>query len=141
MASQDRGAVGATVVRVRAPVSRLLGRGAPPPASAEPDVTMVRPRCMIRGRTQPLLVPRGTTAYYLDLFSPATYEALSKSDRSVFIGESLALLGEFRRLAYEEHDRLSSDKAASGVLGTEARLECLRVIVAAQKEAHRVLSW
>lgn len=60
-------------------------------------------------------------------------------DRAVFIGESLALFGEVRRLAYEEYDRLSSDKAASGVLGTEARLECLRVIVSAQQLADGLL--
>ncbi len=42
-------------------------------------------------------------------------------DRAVFIGESLALFGEVQRLAYEEYARLSSERAASGVLGTEAR--------------------
>ena len=60
-------------------------------------------------------------------------------DRGVFIGESLALLGEVRRLAYEEHARLSADKAASGALGAEARLGCLRAIVAAQQLADRML--
>jgi hypothetical protein len=62
-------------------------------------------------------------------------------DRAVFIGESLALLGEVQRLAYEEHARLSSERSAAGVLGTGARMDCLRAIMAAQQLADRLLCW
>lgn len=60
-------------------------------------------------------------------------------DPAVVIGETVALCEEVRVLALSEHARLTIDPAAAGPAGTEARLECLRVAVAAQRLQVKVL--
>lgn len=63
----------------------------------------------------------------------------TQPEAAVAIGEAVALYEEVRTLALGEHARLSVDPAAAGARGTSARLERLRVAMAAQRLQLRVL--
>jgi hypothetical protein len=68
---------------------------------------------------------------------PPVSDALPEA--AVFIGETIAFCEEMRGIALRDHDRLSVDPAAAGARGTSARVECLRVAMAAQGLQIRVL--
>lgn len=69
--------------------------------------------------------------------NPPAFEG--RPEAAEVIGETVALCEEIRALALDEHARLAVHPAAAGPAGTEARLECLRVAVAAQRLQVKVL--